>query len=98
MAEAGHNTEKLLQIHVGQIQKAIAEKDAAVAKIRKLRKSAKADGINLGVLDRVLKDMKAKPEEREQDLADFLRYSRWLGAPVGFQADLFEDGANGKVQ
>jgi hypothetical protein len=98
MAEAGHNTEKLLQIHVGQIQKAIAEKDAAVAKIRKLRKSAKADGINMKMLDRVLGDLKAKPDEREQDLSDYMRYARWLGQPIGFQADLFEDTGNGKVQ
>lgn len=48
---------------IGKLRAATAKKDEAVSKIRSIRKEAKADGINLTLMDQVMREMRMSPDE-----------------------------------
>lgn len=75
--------------------------DAAVAEavgVRKeLRSRIKGAGFDLKAFDRARRDAEMSGEIRERREQEYLRYMRWLGMPIGYQADIFggEGGESG---
>ena len=63
----------------------------AVARKRrdKIRKLAKNSGVEMGILDRVLKDADKDPDIVLRSMVTYKQYSEWLDAP-GRQMSLFE--------
>jgi len=66
-----------------------AQREALNRAIGRFRKDLKTRGVKLKTFDavRTLRDM--EPKDVTADLAERLRYMRWLKIPVGKQADLF---------
>jgi hypothetical protein len=65
----------------------LAEAKSARSKIRKL---AKADGIELKVADAVITMGQWEPGEIREHFATRARYAIWMGLPIGTQTDLFD--------
>lgn len=68
----------------------LACKAAADARA-KVRKTIKARGIELGILDATLKMADWDREEVRLAFDNRRRYAEWLGLPIGIQADMFKD-------
>lgn len=78
--------------------------DAAVAEavgVRKeLRSRIKGAGFDLKAFDRARRDAEMSGEIRDRREQEYLRYMRWLGMPIGYQADIFggEGGGEGGAE
>lgn len=64
---------------------------AANEERRKVRKTIKARGIELGILDATLKMADWDREEVRLAFDNRRRYAEWLGLPIGTQTDMFKD-------
>lgn len=100
MPEAGHNSgdltpdEKraLFFHHFNRIFKQKTIADAAREQLGRLRKDAKADGINPKEMDFALRCDALEDESIVVDeFKGMVRVMSWMGLPVNFQAEMFED-------
>lgn len=83
-------SEDTFLVHVNKIT-AIEAKVKMLNEERKgIRKQAKAAGIELKLLDSVVRMSDWTKEEVESHFRDQARYSRWLRLPLASQRDLFE--------
>lgn len=96
----GHNdlTEEqraaLLFQAVGKIEREQVKMREHVAAIRLIRKQAKADGVSAKELNWALELRKSDPDEALATMAMQTRVAKWMGHPIGTQADLFGDGVD----
>lgn len=78
----------------------MAAMDEKVAGLRAqrtaLRKKLKAEGIELGVLDAVMKMADWGRNEQRENFKRRQQYAAWLGLAVGHQGELFKDGMSDK--
>jgi hypothetical protein len=89
----GHNVDEAAQfrVYVADLT-AIDEKIASLKAVRnKLRKTAKANGIELKLADAIIRLADWEPEEIKQRFAVTEAYARFMGLPVGTQPSLFDD-------
>ncbi len=78
--------------HFNRIFKQKALADAARKQLGRLRKDAKSDGINLKELDFALRCDALEDEKIVVDeFKGMVRVMKWMGLPVNFQAEMFED-------
>ena len=83
--------EATVRVYVSRLVGLQADRKAITDKINTLRKQAKADGLMLGELDRVIKMSTWEPDEIRASVARTEAYSRFLGQPIGTQGSLFDD-------
>jgi len=57
---------------------------------KRIRKTIKARGLELGVLDATLKMAEWDRDEVRANFDNRRKYAEWLGLPIGVQAELFE--------
>ncbi|MGO4337820.1 GapR family DNA-binding domain-containing protein [Labrys sp. KB_33_2] len=76
---------------VSKLQSLTSEKDSIVGKIRALKKSAKADGIDLKAAEKALKIAALMDEEARAEHNTTLAYMKFLRLPIGSQLS-FLDG------
>lgn len=80
----------LLHIHVGQIAPQMQKIATATSDLRNLYKTAKADGFSKRDIDDALAARKDGAVEKiKAQMERTAKISRWMGAPLGTQADLF---------
>lgn len=78
----------------GKIEREQAKMREHVAAIRLIRKQAKADGVDKAELDYVLHLRKTDADSALAEMAMRTRVAKWMGHPIGTQADLFGDGVD----
>ena len=90
--DSGSNTDTALaHVHYDAIGKAIKNKDEAVAELRRCRKVAKGDGVDLKALDRVRALMQMDEHEIIAEHNMTVRYAgKMFGLPMYSQLELFE--------
>lgn len=76
-------------VWVGKLRQENALFEIARKRHDKVRKLAKNSGMEMGILDRVLKDADKDPDIVLRAMATYKQYSEWLDAP-GRQMSLFE--------
>lgn len=76
-------------VWVGKLRQEDAMFQIARKRRDKVRKLAKNSGVEMGVLDRVLKDADKDPDIVLRSMSTYKLYSEWLDAP-GRQLSLFE--------
>ena len=76
-------------VWVGKLRQEDALFQVARKRRDKVRKLAKNSGVEMGVLDRVLKDADKDPDIVLKSMSTYKQYSEWLDAP-GRQMSLFE--------
>lgn len=93
-APDGDQTSNLTQDTFLEFVNGIANANAKVAAAneerKKIRKSAKAAGIELGHLDAALKMADWSRNEVRDHFKVQAKYAAWLNLPVGFQPDMFK--------
>ena len=92
-AAAGHNIDDaaVFRVYVADLT-AIDEKIETLKAARnKLRKTAKANGIELKLADAIIRLADWEPEQIKERFAVTERYARFMGLPVGTQPSLFDD-------
>lgn len=97
MSKTGHNSgaeEAVFHKHVAAMAAADAVLAEAKAARKKVRQKAKADGIALKDLDRVLVIAEMTTGEQRDYLNTQATYLRWLRSPIGAQLALFPDGSD----
>lgn len=72
-----------------ELRLAIIAKDAAVAKLRSIRKRMEDAGADLKALDLSMKIERMDDDVREILLRNTARYAAWSGKPIGTQGALF---------
>lgn len=83
----------------GELRLAIVAKDAAVSKVRTIRKRMEDAGCDLKALDLQMRLEKLDDDVREIMLRNASRYAVWSGKPLGAQGTLFgADDAAGPAQ
>lgn len=91
----GHNNppneEAKFLVHMRKIIAANADMAGARAERQRIRKLAKADGIELKKLDAVITMLDWAPGEVREHFGVLNRYALFAGLPIGAQADLFHD-------
>lgn len=65
---------------------------------KKLRKTIKARGIELGLLDAALRMAEWSRSEVRENVTTRMQYLKWLGLPTGTQGNLFEGLADDEIQ
>lgn len=75
--------------HYRDIRDATRACDEARMAVARLKKAAKADGIDLGALAIVEKMRKLDDDEAGMRIEKAFRYADWLGQPLGTQSALF---------
>jgi len=100
-AEAGHNSgetnggltdgekQALFLSGMNTLRRLIVEKDRVTSEVRNQRKRMKADGFEPFEIDYALKLGGRKEEEMVAQRKREARIARWLGHPIGTQADFF---------
>lgn len=76
-------------VWVGKLRQENALFELARKRRDKVRKLAKNSGMEMGILDRVLKDADKDPDIVLRSMATYKQYSEWLDAP-GKQYSLFD--------
>lgn len=87
-SDNGLDAESFL-VWVGKIRGEKKILDAAKKRYDKVRKLAKNSGVEMGILDRVLKDADRDPDIVLREMGTYKQYSEWMDAP-GRQMSLFE--------
>lgn len=87
-ATNGLDAESFL-VWVGKLRQENALFDLARKRRDKVRKLAKNSGMEMGILDRVLKDADKDPDIVLKGMATYKQYSEWMDAP-GKQFSLFD--------
>ena len=65
---------------------------------KKLRKTIKARGIELGLLDAAIRMSEWSRSEVRENVSTRMQYLKWLGLPTGTQGDLFASLSDDEVQ
>ena len=98
MAESAIQDAKALNVTAETILQYVAEIDTAEDKLetakgalRNVRKRAKADGVNLRMLDEIRHAKRRDADEVIQDEQDRLRYAAFLGLDLGTQMEMSLD-------
>lgn len=86
----GNVTRETFHEAVDEIGQATAAVKAANEKRKSIRKKWKANGIELGVLDAMVKMAEWDRSEVRTDFDNRRRYAEFMGLPYGTQAGLFE--------
>lgn len=73
---------------VKDLQELEDRKTSIIGKIRARRKAAKEAGVNLREMDAVIALKRMDPDEIRANEEDRLKYCKWLGVNLGFQASL----------
>lgn len=96
---AGHNlTEEVFLAACRQQAGLNAERKSLNEKINAARKTMKANGIELGIMDATLKMAEWERSEVRGFFDKGRQYAAWLNLPVGTQADLFKGMSDDAVQ
>lgn len=83
-------SQELVLYHLSKITEKERKKDEAVNGLRSARKAAKADGVDLKVLDAVRTLLKQDESELADGFNQTVRYAHLLNVPVYGQLTLFE--------
>lgn len=96
---AGHNvTEEVFLKAAAEMAQLAAERTEINQRISARRKQFKANGIELGKMDLVLKMAEWDRGEVREHFDTEIRYARWMNLPVGTQPDMFKGMADDEVQ
>ena len=92
-APPGHNIDDaaVFRVYVADLTSIDEKIDLLKAQRNKLRKTAKAAGIELKLADAIIRLADWEPEEIKERFAVTERYARFMGLPVGTQPSLFDD-------
>lgn len=95
MTDQSNVSEVIFLKHIQKINAAEKRKDDAVNALRTMRKAAKQDGIVLADMDAARRLLKLAAGEVESQFNNVVRYSKYLGAPVYSQFDMFNNDEDG---
>lgn len=96
---AGHNLTEDVFLAACRQQAALnAERKALNEKINAARKTMKANGIELGIMDATLKMAEWERAEVRGFFDKGRQYAAWLNLPIGTQSDLFKGMSDDAVQ
>ena len=84
------STARKILAQEAEVEKAKGPYDTEKGRLRSLYKAAKADGINIDALNRVLKFKRMAPHEAQDQVAAEVRYAKYLSLPFGTQFGLFD--------
>ena len=91
----GHNSEAGKGQFLAFFREAGAAKrelEELQGKYRSILKRAKSEGVNTKQLVAAMALRKQDPDDVAKDQRDLVNYMRWIGLPIGSQAELFGDG------
>lgn len=98
-AAAGHNvTEEVFLKAASEMAALAAERKEINERISARRKQFKANGIELGKMDLVLKMAEWDRGEIREHFDTEIRYARWMNLPVGTQPSMFDGMADDEIQ
>ena len=96
---AGHNvTEEVFLKAAAEMAALSAERKEINERISARRKQFKANGIELGKMDLVLKMAEWDRGEIREHFDTEIRYARWMNLPIGTQPGLFEGLGDDEIQ
>lgn len=96
---AGHNvTEEVFLKAASEMAALAAERTEINQRISARRKQFKANGIELGKMDLVLKMAEWDRGEVREHFDTEIRYARWMNLPVGTQPSMFDGMADDEIQ